>query len=403
MKESINSPHGIYLPGNLKERRPETSRIIASALEYKKSSSSIIDIGGPLNSSLAAQYPKARLVKSSYFVDRNILTAEGLTKAFCTVKTHIDNAGYVGTQKSTRSGTEYHVDTVWRLPIHKNSSEKIIDIKIKTTEHLTPSIYALQSKIIQSRENTNLGQLHPTFSIHHQVAEHTLPFFKDEQDTAPLRLARLLFGLADEQSPCKRIGRVGIQMKISTNRIAIPSENSVQVFGYASIDRVQYEQTQNSRLTEMLPDESHKVYVALGSNVGNRIGNIEAACQRMHDRGIRVTRTSALYETKAMYLEDQGSFINGACEVSCAHNETNFCWTKAPASQVITSLGPTELLDQLKAIEKELGREKIIDNGPRTIDLDILLYENKVLESERLSIPHQRMLEREFVLRPLCE
>ena len=68
-----------------------------------------------------------------------------------------------------------------------------------------------------------------------------------------------------------------------------------------------------------------------------------------------------------------------------------------------TVLGPNELLDQLKAVEKDLGREKTIDNGPRTIDLDILLYENKVLDCERLSIPHQRMLEREFVLRPLCE
>ena len=403
LQESINSPHGIYLPGDLKELRPETSRLIASALEYKKPSPSIIDTGGPLNASLAAQYPKARLVTSSYFVDRRTLTVEGLTKAICTVRTYTDNAGYVGTQKATRSGTKHNVTTGWRLPIHKDSIEKIIDIKIKTTEHLTPSIYALQSKTVQSWENTNLGQLHPTFSIHQKVTEHTLPFFKDEQDTAPLRLARLLFGLADEQSPCKRMDRVGIEIKTSTKRTATPSENSIQVFGYATIDRVRYEQTQNSKLTEMLPNESHRVYVALGSNVGGRIGNIEAACQRMHDRGIKVTRTSALYETKAMYLEDQESFINGACEVSCAHTETDSCWTKTPASQVITSLGPPELLDQLKAIEKELGREKTIDNGPRTIDLDILLYENKVLESERLSIPHQRMLEREFVLRPLCE
>lgn len=60
-------------------------------------------------------------------------------------------------------------------------------------------------------------------------------------------------------------------------------------------------------------------------------------------------------------------------------------------------------MDTLKAIEKSLGRKKTIENGPRTIDLDILMYDREAVENERLSIPHKRMLEREFVLRPLCE
>ena len=62
-----------------------------------------------------------------------------------------------------------------------------------------------------------------------------------------------------------------------------------------------------------------------------------------------------------------------------------------------------ELLDQLKMIETDLGRVKTVENGPRTIDLDILLYDEERVENSRLSIPHRRMLEREFVLRPLCE
>lgn len=61
------------------------------------------------------------------------------------------------------------------------------------------------------------------------------------------------------------------------------------------------------------------------------------------------------------------------------------------------------LLEQLKAVEAKLGREKTIENGPRTIDLDILMYNNEMVDTERLVIPHKRMLEREFVLRPLCE
>lgn len=62
-----------------------------------------------------------------------------------------------------------------------------------------------------------------------------------------------------------------------------------------------------------------------------------------------------------------------------------------------------ELLDQLKMIENDLGRVKTVENGPRTIDLDILLYDEERVENSRLSIPHRMMLEREFVLRPLCE
>ena len=62
-----------------------------------------------------------------------------------------------------------------------------------------------------------------------------------------------------------------------------------------------------------------------------------------------------------------------------------------------------ELLDRLKLIENDLGRVKTVENGPRAIDLDILLYDEEQVEDARLSIPHKRMLEREFVLRPLCE
>lgn len=71
--------------------------------------------------------------------------------------------------------------------------------------------------------------------------------------------------------------------------------------------------------------------------------------------------------------------------------------------QVETNLGPMQLLDTLQAIENGLGRKKLIDKGPRSIDLDILLYDDQVVTEDRLSIPHKLMLERDFVLRPLCQ
>lgn len=64
---------------------------------------------------------------------------------------------------------------------------------------------------------------------------------------------------------------------------------------------------------------------------------------------------------------------------------------------------PLELLDTIQSIEIELGRKKLIDKGPRSIDLDILLYDDQVFSHERLNVPHKLMLERDFVLRPLCQ
>ncbi|KAL8824199.1 MAG: hypothetical protein Q9170_008226, partial [Blastenia crenularia] len=126
-----------------------------------------------------------------------------------------------------------------------------------------------------------------------------------------------------------------------------------------------------------------RVLIALGSNVGDRLGMIEQACMEMARRRLNVLRTSSLYETDPMYKTDQRPFVNGVCEIG-------------------TDLPPLELLDQLKDIENALGRVKTIENGPRTIDLDILLYGDQFVNHERLQIPHPRLSEREFVLRPLC-
>lgn len=129
----------------------------------------------------------------------------------------------------------------------------------------------------------------------------------------------------------------------------------------------------------------HRAFVALGSNLGDRFEMIEKACNAMESRGdIQITRTSSLWETRAMYVEDQANFLNGACEIQ-------------------TTLEPMQLLDRLQDIENDLGRVKVIDKGPRNIDLDILLYDADIVMTDRLNVPHKLMLEREFVLRPLCQ
>ncbi|KAK8173153.1 folic acid synthesis protein-like protein [Phyllosticta citrichinensis] len=128
-----------------------------------------------------------------------------------------------------------------------------------------------------------------------------------------------------------------------------------------------------------------KAFIALGSNMGDRISMIEKACRAMErDGDIKILRTSNLWETEPMYVKDQDRFLNGACEIE-------------------TSLSPIQLLDKLQDIERRLDRKKVIDKGPRTIDLDILLYGNVCVSEPRLTVPHPLMREREFVLRPLCE
>lgn len=128
----------------------------------------------------------------------------------------------------------------------------------------------------------------------------------------------------------------------------------------------------------------NKAVVAFGSNMkyNRRVENIEAALKLMRQSNLRITKLSHLYETKPMYHHAQDPFLNGVCEIE-------------------TELNPVPLLHSLQHIENELGRKRTIANGPRTIDLDILLYNDEQISHPQLDVPHKLMLEREFVLRPL--
>ncbi|KAJ2712506.1 trifunctional dihydropteroate synthetase [Coemansia spiralis] len=131
----------------------------------------------------------------------------------------------------------------------------------------------------------------------------------------------------------------------------------------------------------------HAAYIALGTNVGDRLANLHQALVRLNTDlpASHVVETSFLYETAPMYCTDQPSFLNAACLVR-------------------TALEPLALLDALKRIEAEMGRDfAVARNGPRVLDLDILFYDEMVVESERLTIPHALLHERRFQLGPLCD
>jgi 2-amino-4-hydroxy-6-hydroxymethyldihydropteridine diphosphokinase len=126
------------------------------------------------------------------------------------------------------------------------------------------------------------------------------------------------------------------------------------------------------------------VYLSLGSNLEDRAGQIAQAVEQLGAQGMRLVRQSSLYETETLDLLDQGWFLNCVIEAK-------------------TDLMPRELLQSLLEIERSLGRRRRIPRGPRTIDVDILLYGSSVIRLPDLEIPHPRMAERRFVLVPLAE
>merc|ERR1711965_183530 len=123
-------------------------------------------------------------------------------------------------------------------------------------------------------------------------------------------------------------------------------------------------------------------FVALGSNVGNRQQQLCAAWRSIQDTLGRVVATSPLYETAAAYVEDQPSFLNAVVAVE-------------------TALPPLEALSLLKEAERDLGRQVRYRNGPREVDLDLLYLGDERVEADALTLPHPRIHERDFVLRPL--
>jgi len=126
-----------------------------------------------------------------------------------------------------------------------------------------------------------------------------------------------------------------------------------------------------------------RIYLGLGSNLGDRGQNIYAAIQRLR-AGIRLDQISSLYETEPVGPVDQPWFLNLVCGGE-------------------TDLSPQALLHLAKTIERETGRKKGVRFGPRVIDIDVLFYDDLVISTPRLEIPHPRLHERGFTLIPLSE
>lgn len=133
----------------------------------------------------------------------------------------------------------------------------------------------------------------------------------------------------------------------------------------------------------LVETNGHLVFISLGTNLGDRAANLRIAREHIA-AGIEITGSSSLYVTQPWGVVDQPEFLNQVV-------------------RGVTTLPPFKLLTFLKKIEKQMGRVKTFRFGPRLIDLDILLYDDRQVCNPRLTIPHPRMDQRAFVLVPLAE
>jgi 2-amino-4-hydroxy-6-hydroxymethyldihydropteridine diphosphokinase len=126
------------------------------------------------------------------------------------------------------------------------------------------------------------------------------------------------------------------------------------------------------------------VYLGLGSNIGDSQQMLQAAIDRLASPDLRIKRISSVYKTEPQARRNQHWFLNAAIEAE-------------------TDLFPRQLLARIAKIEQQLGRRRMLANGPRTIDIDILFYGNFMVATRELTIPHPRFAERRFVLAPMAE
>ena len=126
------------------------------------------------------------------------------------------------------------------------------------------------------------------------------------------------------------------------------------------------------------------IYIALGSNLGDKEKNLKEALQRLEQKGVEILRVSDFIQTEPYGVTDQPAFLNAVAEIR-------------------TDRSPLELLHALLQVEQDMGRKRLRHWGERNIDLDLLLYHGDIIDLPELKVPHLDMQNRDFVLRPLAQ
>lgn len=315
---SLDQPPGISYPMRWEGRTKDECDIVDLVQAHLSPSHTISDIAEHLGPILAARFPKSGVKIGFVPVILDKLPVQGLKSGLKSAHCIITTPSIHLKSKDGIPPPNCQVSTSWRLPVEEGSTTKLAEIHLVTEEHTASKIpdHDVDAKLSGSRSPSDsleprLARTHPALDVHQEVIRAATPHHRELGDAAGLRIAQLAFEIADKQYNDGRLETVEVGLREVRSGKNNPMKSSV-----ISVSRTQYERSRKSMCNEGVQHGWHKAYLALGSNIGDRMSMIESACREMTERGLRVVRTSALYETKAMYLEDQQPFINGACEVS---------------------------------------------------------------------------------------
>lgn len=234
-------------------------------------------------------------------------------------------------KQPVKASLEVNFKTVWVKPTVIDGVTRISQININTLYHYWPSSQESESTVAgdvvsaqrQKREHLdNFEEI--LFDLHCSIIRSVLSGEHADIDDIVHRLALTAFLLNDSEPQTPPLESITIHMQ---NHRQYKSSEEYDVVGespvtshpvgcYCTMPRTSYEQVKHFTFDEAPHSDSHVAHVALGSNVGDRISMIELACKSMEAQNLKVIRTSALYETAPMYLEEQAPFINGVCQVS---------------------------------------------------------------------------------------
>ena len=309
----------------MKEKTAEVLYVESSVRAHATPVCSIYDITESLASDLLAKFPAAIATRLHFQPDiRRNFDIDNLIGASCTFNTLNPRKK----DPAAELDNIFRIVTEWQFPVSPESNYVTL-LKLDTEERSEPTLYSQLSDLQSRNSRHSLNRVHPTFGLHEEVARFVGQPQSDTAESGAFLLAQCLFHLADKQSPCKRLQYVEVTMRHAvawmgevTTRAARMTQGAQREFINTNfpfctvpLERHQYEQTRRSLLSNGFESGRHRAFLALGSNLGNRVQMIELAVREMADRGLTVLRTSGLYETEPMYLRNQASFINGTCEV----------------------------------------------------------------------------------------
>lgn len=329
---ALYSPPGSYYFSNFHERTAEVLKIESLVRAHATPVRSIHDITESLASDLLANFPAAIETSITFQPDiqRNF-KIENLVRADCSFSKFNTRTKCTTAEQDSI----YQVVSEWHLPSPLQSG-RVISLVLKSEERSVSTVYDQISGLESTSCGSSLHYVHPTFHLHEEVARFAEQRQSDRAESAALLLAQFFFHLADVQSPCKRLQHVSVHMRdvpplidsrtrreLLVTKMKRKFNNDPITSCQVQLRRPQYEHSLRGLLSSDVQSGRHRAYLALGSNLGDRVEMIELAVREMNDRGLAVLRTSALYETKPMYLENQESFINGACEVCSTDGAAN--------------------------------------------------------------------------------